>query len=106
MANGRKIVACIDVFSHEVHGLTATALVFVAAACKKVDEKSSNSMDSASSGVMSNTAGMSGTPGRSAAAQSASGNASGAVTPAPSSEAPVANTPASTTSAAASGASQ
>ncbi|MEP9325942.1 hypothetical protein PPMP20_22835 [Paraburkholderia phymatum] len=86
--------------------LTAAALVFGVAACKKVDEKSSNTMESGSSGVMSNTAGMSGTPGQSAAARSASDNASGTVAPAPSSEAPVASTPASTTGATASGASQ
>ncbi|TXC84716.1 hypothetical protein FRZ40_31350 [Paraburkholderia azotifigens] len=86
--------------------LMAMALAVGAAACKKVDESSSNTMESGSSGVMSNTAGMSGTPGKSAAAQSASDNASGAVAPSPSSVAPVANTPGSTTSAAPSGASQ
>ena len=86
--------------------LAATALVCGTAACKKVDEKSNNTMESGSSGVMSNTAGMSGTPGQSNAAQSASDSASGSASPAPSSEAPVANTPASSTSVAPAGASQ
>lgn len=86
--------------------LTATALLFTTAACKKVDEKNSDTMSSASSGVMTNTAGMSGTQGKSAAAQTASDNAASASALAASSEAPVAATPSSMASAVPSGASQ
>ncbi|OUL82249.1 hypothetical protein CA601_29515 [Paraburkholderia hospita] len=75
------------------------------AACKKVDDKSSNSMDSGSSGVMSNTAGVNGTPGQSSAANSTSESAA-ASAPSASSEAPVAGTPSSSTTVTPSGASQ
>jgi hypothetical protein len=48
--------------------LAATAL----AGCKKTDDTSRNTLSSGSSGVMSNSAGLSGTPGSSDAAKRAS----------------------------------
>ncbi|OUL82261.1 hypothetical protein [Paraburkholderia hospita] len=86
--------------------LATTALMFGASACKKVDEKSSDTMSSASSSVMTNTAGVSGAPGQSAAAKSASENAAGATAPPSSREAPAVATPSSMASAVPSGASQ
>ncbi|WP_336601220.1 hypothetical protein [Paraburkholderia bengalensis] len=86
--------------------LAAIALVLGMSACKKVDEKSSNSMDAGSSGVMSNTSGMSGTPGQSAAAKTASESAPAASGAAATSVAPAAATPASMASGVPSGASQ
>ncbi|WP_174485040.1 MULTISPECIES: hypothetical protein [Paraburkholderia] len=86
--------------------LATTALMSGMAACKKVDEKSSDTMGSASSGVMTNTAGVSGAPGQSAAAQSASDSAAPANTPTASSEAAATATPSSTPSTVPSGASQ
>jgi len=86
--------------------LAAIALVLGMSACKKVDEKSSNSMDAGSSGVMSNSAGPSGTPGQSAAADATSDSAATAGQGAQTQQAPAVSTPSATASEPASGASQ
>lgn len=70
--------------------------------CKKADDSGRDALSSGSSGVMSNSAGPSGTPGTSAAAKSAS-DAAPASAPSPvTSEAPVVSTPDSTASGASS----
>jgi hypothetical protein len=81
--------------------LSMAALATAATGCKKGDDNSKDTMSSGSSGVMSNSAGLSGTPGTSDAAKRAS-DATPTSTPATTSSEPAVKT---TPDAAASGAS-
>ncbi|WP_093642536.1 hypothetical protein [Paraburkholderia aspalathi] len=81
--------------------LSMSGLAMAATGCKKVDDTSKDAMSSGSSGVMSNSAGLSGTPGTSDAARRASDAAPASSPAAASSELAVKTTP----DAAASGAS-
>jgi hypothetical protein len=80
--------------------VSIAALVAVASGCKRTDNGNPGAMDSASSGVLSNSAGPSGTAGTSNAAKRADSAAGSAAswTDAPVREAPVVSTPASAAS--------
>jgi hypothetical protein len=82
------------------------ALIFGVAACDKVDRKAGENLSAGSSGVMSNSAGPSGTPGQSAAADATSNPAAPAGQGNVTQQAPVASTPSATASEPASGTSQ
>jgi hypothetical protein len=86
--------------------VAATALMFGVTACNKSDQKVGENMSAGSSGVMSNSAGPSGTPGQSAAAEATSNSAATAGQDSETKQAPVMSTPSATASEPASGASQ
>ncbi|MFM0339828.1 hypothetical protein PQR27_25450 [Paraburkholderia fungorum] len=82
--------------------LSMVALTTATYGCKRVDNGNKDTMSAGSSGVMSNTAGVNGTPGDSDAAkraEAAAGTAASSTSPA-SSGAGVVSTPASTAPAA------
>jgi hypothetical protein len=86
--------------SKQVLCVVIAALTVVASGCKRTDNGNPGALNSESSGVMSNSAGGSGTPGSSDAARrvdSSAGGAASATDPA-ASEAPVVSTPASAAS--------
>ncbi|WOD16325.1 hypothetical protein [Paraburkholderia kirstenboschensis] len=71
--------------------ISIAALAVGASGCKKEDNTSKDTMSSASSGVMSNSAGANGTSGQSDAAKRASDAAAAGGTSQPSSAAPAAS---------------
>lgn len=83
---------------------SAAALVFGVTACNKADQKAGENLSAGSSGVMSNSAGPSGTPGQSAAADATSNSAATAGQGSETQQAPVKSTPSATASEPASGA--
>ncbi|MDQ7978186.1 hypothetical protein QYH69_13125 [Paraburkholderia sp. SARCC-3016] len=85
---------------------SAAALMFGITACNKADQKAGENLSAGSSGVMSNSAGPSGTPGQSAAADATSDSAATAGQGAQTQQAPAVSTPSTTASEPASGPSQ
>jgi hypothetical protein len=81
--------------------LFSGALIAAAGGCRRTDNGNPGALDAGSSGVMSNSAGPSGTPGESDAAKRADSSAGAAAseTTAASSVAPVVSTPSSSASA-------
>lgn len=73
--------------------LAISEFATAAAGCKKVDDTSKDTMSSGSSGVMSNSAGLTGTPGTSDAARRASDAAPASSPAAASTEPAVTATP-------------